>query len=123
MPNSDLEATTRSYLTRYDQRDLQACMSFFAEEAEVHFAMGTYRGPEAIEEWHRDRFEADLRVLEIERVKVQDQAVILDLVATSKTSRAWGFETFAGRATVSFDQGKIVKAEFGLRNALPLEGW
>lgn len=123
MQNADLEATTRSYLVFYDQRDLQACMRFFAEDATIHFAMGTYRGREAIEGWHRDRFEADLRVLEIEEARVQDSTVVLDVVATSKTSRAWNFETFAGRVIVSFDQAKIADAQFKLRTALPLENW
>jgi len=98
-------------------------MSFFANDATIHFAMGTYRGPKAIEDWHKDRFAADLRVLRIDEIRIEGDTVIIDAVATSRVARAWRFNSVAGRVTIVFGQGKIKEARFGLRTALPVEGW
>jgi ketosteroid isomerase-like protein len=119
----DLRATVQEYLEAYDRRDLDRCIQFFAEDATIRFAMGTFRGRQAIEEWHKDRFAADMRVLGVDEIRVQNDKVIVDLVAASNTSRAWGFDAVDARVTVTFRQGKVRQAEFGLRTVMPLEGW
>ena len=123
MQKPDLKATIQEYLDAYDRRDLGQCVEFFAEDATIHFAMGTFKGRQAIEEWHRDRFAADMRVLRVDEIKIQEEKVIVDLVAASNTSRAWGFDSVDARVTLAFQQGKIKQAEFGLRNVIPFEGW
>ena len=90
MEKTDLEATANAYLEAYDQRDLPKCMSFFAENATIHFGLGVYRGKQAIEEWHTQRFAADLRVTQVEGIRIQGDKAIIDGVATSKTARSWG---------------------------------
>jgi ketosteroid isomerase-like protein len=123
MQESDLKTAIAAYLEAYDQRALSTCMDFFAQDATILFAMGTYRGHQAIEKWHQDRFAADLRVTRVDEVKMDGDTVIVDVTATSKVARAWRFDSVAGRVTVVFRQGKIHKAEFGLRTALPIERW
>lgn len=118
-----LQATIQAYLQAFDQRDLAQCMAFFAEDATIDFALGIYRGTQAIESWHKDRFAADMRVLRVDAVRVQGNTVIVDLTATSNVARAWRVNSLAGRATVVFQDGKIKEAKFGLRMALPIEGW
>lgn len=123
MQQTDLQAVVQDYLQAYDQRDLARCMDFFAEDATVHFALGTYRGQQAIEEWHKDRFAADLRVTRIDEIRTQGDTVIVDAVATSKVAKAWRFDSVAGTATFVFQQDKIKEMKFGLRTTMPLEGW
>jgi ketosteroid isomerase-like protein len=123
MQETELQATIQDYLQAFDERDLSKCVDFFTEDAMIDFASGIYRGKQAIEEWHKDRFGADLRVLRVEGIKPKGSTVTVDLVVTSKVARAWRINSAAGRATVVFDQGKIKEARFGLRMALPIEGW
>jgi len=123
MQETDLQAVVQDYLQAYDQRDLARCMDFFAEDAIVHFALGTYRGQQAIEQWHKDRFAADLRVIRVDEVRTQGDTVIVDAVATSKVAKTWRFDSVAGTATFVFQQGKIKEVKFGLRTTMPLEGW
>lgn len=123
MQDTDLQATIQAYLQAFDLRDLTQCMDFFAEDATIHFGMGTYRGRQAIEEWHKGRFAADLRVIRVDKVRTQGDTVIVDVVAISKVARAWRFDSVAGRVTLLFQEGKVKEAKFGLRTAIPVEGW
>lgn len=123
MQETDLQATIQAYLRAFDQRDLSRCMNFFVENATIDFASGIYRGTQAIEGWHKDRFAADLRVLRVDAIRAQGNTVTVDVVATSNVARAWRVNSVAGRATVVFQDGKIKEARFGLRMALPIEGW
>lgn len=123
MQENNLEAAVREYLEAFNSRDLSRCMEFFADDARLDFAMGVYRGTKAIEEWHTKRFEADLRVLRVERVRSDGDTVTVDALATSKVAKAWKFPSVAGVVTFLFDQGKIKHGKFRLRTAIPVEGW
>ncbi len=120
---NDLQAVVQEYLQAYDQRDLDLCMNFFSDDAKISFGLGTYRGKQAIEEWHKNRFTADLRVKHIDKIKLQSDTVIVDAEATSKVARTWGFPSVAGRVTFGFQQGKIKEVNFALRSNIPLENW
>jgi hypothetical protein len=119
----ELEATIATYLQAFDSRDLARCTDFFAEDASIHFGLGTYRGRQAVEEWHKDRFAADVRVVRVERVASEGDSVKVDAVVTSRVARAWRFNSVAGTGSFVFNQGKITEAKFSLRMSLPLEGW
>jgi ketosteroid isomerase-like protein len=123
MQNTDLQAVVRAYLQAYDQRDLPRCMDFFAKDAVIDFASGIYRGKQAIGEWHKDRFAADLRIIRIDEIRTQSDTVTVDAVATSKVARAWRVDSVKGTATFVFQQGSIKEVKFGLRTRIPLEGW
>jgi hypothetical protein len=123
MDNLHLEATIKAYLQAFEQRDLAKCMEIYARDALIDFALGAYQGTQAIEEWHKDRFAADLRVLHVDEIRTSPNTVVVDAQATSKVARAWMFNSFAGRVTFTFEQDKVKKATFGLRTALPFEGW
>lgn len=123
MTDLDLESTVRAYLEAYSSRDLARCLDFFAADAKIDFASGIYSGRAAIQEWHQDRFAADMRVLRIDKVKVVGETVVVDLVANSKVVKQWRLNSLKGRVTLTFEGGKIRNAEFGLRGALPFEGW
>jgi hypothetical protein len=117
------EAIVKHYLEAFDNRDLSKCLEFFAEDARIDFAMGVYKGSKAIEEWHSKRFEADLRVLRVERIQTKGDAVTVDAIVTSKVAKAWKFPSVAGAVTFVFDQGKIKEGKFQLRTPIPIEGW
>lgn len=123
MQGTDLQAVVEAYLQAYDERDLARCMDFFAEDATIHFGMAVYRGRHAIEEWHEDRFAADLRVIRIDEIRVQGHTVIADVVVTSKRTKSWRLDPLGGRATVALEEGEIKEVKFGLRTSLPVEGW
>jgi hypothetical protein len=123
MTDVDLESTVRTYMEAYSSRDLPRCLDFFAPDARIDFASGIYTGRAAIEEWHQDRFAADMRVLRIDNVKVIGDSVVVDLVATSKVVKQWRLNSLKGRVTLTFEGHKVKNAEFGLRGALPFEGW
>lgn len=123
MPDADLRALVEAYLKAFEQRDLARCLECFADDATIDFAIGVYRGKRAIEEWHKDRFAADLRVTRIDDIRTLSDSVVVDAVATSKVARSWGIGSVAGTATFVFQDGKIKEATFGLRMAIPIEGW
>ena len=124
MQETNLRDTVTDYLQAFDQRDLGACLDFFAEECKINFAHGLYQGKTAVENWHNDRFKADMRVLEVEEIKVNGEEVVLDVVASSQVARRWRIPSLAGRVTILFGPGDLIReASFGLRTALPIEGW
>ncbi len=123
MQATDLEATVHAYLEAFEQRDLDKCVAFFADDAKIHFGPGVYQGREAIAGWHQDRFNAEFEVLKIDKIRVKGKQVIVDAVGTSKVARQWRFNSIAGKATFTFDDGKIKEVSFGLRMAIPLERW
>ena len=123
MQEENLEATVESYLKAFDDRDLSRCLEFFAEDARIDFAMGVYKGSKAIEEWHAKRFEADLRVIRVERIRSNGDTVTVAAIATSKVAQAWKFPSIAGAVTFVFDRGRIKQGKFRLRPPIPIEGW
>ena len=123
MRDDELQVVINSYLEAFHQRDLAACAGFFTDNAKIHFVMGVHQGRQAIEEWHKDRFAADVRVTRLEGVRVEGETVSVDAVATSKAIRAWRLGELAGTATFSLRDGKIETASFDLRTTFPIEGW
>lgn len=120
---ANLHATVTDYLAAYAARDVERCLSFFHDDAEMKFAFGTYRGRDALTEWHQDRFAANLRVLEIENIVVRGNVVTVDALATSDTAKIWRLSKFSGRVTLEFRDDHIAKAKFSLRTTIPIEGW
>ncbi|HEY63323.1 MAG TPA: nuclear transport factor 2 family protein [Caldilineae bacterium] len=120
---SDLASLLQEYLAAVEARDLDRCLDFYTDDAIIHFAMGVYKGRQAITDWHRERFNADLRVLQLDRVSSQGDELTCELVITSKRLKAWRINTLRGKGTFRFENGKIKEARFSLAGANPLEGW
>ncbi len=108
----------RSYLAAFDERDLTRCLEYFADDAEINFHMSVYRGKQQIEQWHKDRFEADLRLLKLEDIVVKGDSVVVEALVTSKKIRAWKIPSLSGEVSVRMDGGRFRSAVFKLR-ALP----
>jgi ketosteroid isomerase-like protein len=111
----DPESRARAYLEAFEARDMERCLDFFAEDAVIAFQSGVYRGRTQIEEWHRDRFSADLRLLRLNGIAVRGDTVVVDGVATSKRLRAWRIDSVHGAITIVFGGEQIKEATFGVR--------
>lgn len=119
----ELPSLIDSYLQAARERDLDGCMTYFAEDAKLTFMSGIFEGKPAIEEWHKERFDADLQFIRIDAIKTRGDTVTVDAVVTSKRIKAWKIGTLGGRATFRIADGKIKETSFGLRLHNPLEGW
>lgn len=104
---ADLEALTREYLDAFEARDVERCLSFFADDAAINFQGTVYRGPQAINEWHKDRFAANLRLTQLEKIRVNGDAVEVDGVASSDRLAAWKIKSLKGHVSLRFEDGKI----------------
>lgn len=110
-----LEEIIRAYLDSFEARDLKRCVGFFAEDAVIHFQTMSYRGRKAIEQWHSDRFEADLRVKCLESIRINLDTVSIDAVVSSKRLAAWMVNQIGGHVTVRFEMGKIKEYRLSAR--------
>ena len=121
---TDLKASVVAYLKAFEDRDLPKCMDAYAEDATIHFHVGVFQGRQAIEEWHKERFAADMRILEVSQTTVQDDTVIVDATVTSDRLRVWKISKLSGKATFLFDdQGDIQEVRLKARVYNPFEGW
>lgn len=123
MQETDLEGITRGYLAAFEARDMPGCMSYYADDATLNWAVGVYKGKQAIEEWHEDRFAADLKITRLDGINVQANTVVVDVVATSKRLSAWRLHSLSGRITFEFENGKIKDTKFSVKVTNPLENW
>jgi len=117
---ADLKALAESYLDAFHKRELDRCVDFFTDDATIDFNMTAYKGRQAIIDWHKDRFEADLKMLRLNNISVKGDTVTVDGVATSKRLVAWKAKSIAGRVTMRFADGKIKSGKLSARMTNPL---
>ncbi len=123
MADIDLSAQIQSYLEAFTQRDVARCMEFFGEDSTVHFAMGVYSGTSSIMEWHRARFDADLKVVQLESMAVDADQVVVEALVASKRLRALRINSIRVKGTFDFIDHRIREANFTLAGAGFLENW
>jgi hypothetical protein len=111
----DPEVTIRAYLEAFEARDLARCLEFYNDDAAVHFQFSPYEGIQAIEAWHRERFEADLRILRIEEIVTEGDGLQVNALVASKRLRAWRFENLSVTIDVEFGGGRIQTLRCDLR--------
>lgn len=97
----------QDYLKAFEARDLDRCTSFYADDAAIQFQFSRYGGRDSIETWHRERFDANLRVLRLEEVVVDDGAVTVDAVVASDRLAKWHFDSMSVRLIFDFQDGLI----------------
>jgi ketosteroid isomerase-like protein len=117
---TDLKAVTQAYLDAFDAQDLDRCMAFFADDAIVDFQMAKYQGRQAITDWHKDRFAANLKMVRLDSITVKGDTVQVDGVAKSKRLEAWKVKAVTGRITMVYDEnGKIKSGKLAARMTNP----
>ena len=120
---TDAQAFVQAYLDAFAARDVARCLDFYAPDAEVKFVSGVYAGRTALEEWHKERFAADLTILRVDSVTVDGDEVTIDLMLASNRLKFFRINSLAARATVRLENGLIRHAHFGPRFTDPFEGW
>ena len=108
-----------SYRRAFETRDLAGCVAFFAEDASIKFLFATYQGRAAIEDWHRDRFEAEVQITRLEDVTVQGSTVAINAVATSRKLRLFRIGEVKGTLTFRVEEGRFKEAVLTARKGVP----
>lgn len=119
----DTAQLIRSYLASLGAKDAERCADYFADDAVIYFTMGVYTGRPAIVDWHRERFEAGMTVLQIDKVVAQGSQVSCEIVIESKRLKAWRIQRLRGKGVFKLQDGKINDARFSLAGGNPLESW
>lgn len=121
------EAATRNLITTYlkafEHAELEQCMECFDTDATVEWLMGEYRGKESIEEWHKDRFAAGLKILRVDGMTIDGDVATVRITVTSKRLAAWRMPSLGGIVTVKFQDGKIQGTKFAARSINPQQNW
>lgn len=112
-----IEGTVGQYMEAFETRDATRCVSFFSDDAVVKFLNNTFRGRQGLETWHRERFNADLRILQVNRVQPTTAGLDVDVVVTSKVLKAWGMPHLGGRVKFAFEDDKIISVAFQMLSA------
>jgi uncharacterized protein (TIGR02246 family) len=118
-----LQALVEEYLTSLREQQLEKCLSLFADDATIEFQAGVFKGPKAIEEWHRDRFAAGFQILDVERMTVDGNTVTIEAAIASARLKAWKINRLSGQATIAFENGRIKEARLTPKLYNPFEGW
>jgi limonene-1,2-epoxide hydrolase len=118
-------AVVQSYVKALKEGDVDRCVDHFSDEAVIvmqHGMAGTFRGREAIEEWHKQRVAANAKVVNVDKLAAQGDEVTLEATVTTDRLRVWRIPRLSGTATIVVRQGKIEKAQLAVRMYNPLEG-
>jgi ketosteroid isomerase-like protein len=121
------QTTTRelieNYLKAFERGELERCMECFAADATLEWLMGEYRGKQSIEEWHKDRFDAGLKILRVDGMSIAGDVATVRLTVTSKRLAAWRMPSLGGIVTVQFKEGKIRGTQFAAKSINPQQNW
>jgi hypothetical protein len=119
----DAKALIEAYLEAFAACDVPRSMAFYADDAVLKFVSGVYNTRAAIEDWHKERFALDVKVLRIDSITVKDDTVKVDLMVASKRLQFYRISSLAARATIRLKNGLIGDVHFGPRFTDPFEGW
>ena len=115
MSDNNLAARVKAYLEAFDARNLTQCLDFYADDAVLTFHTGVYKGRQAIETWHKERFAADLRLIRLEGIAVRGNTATVEGTAASNRLRAWRISSINGIITFVFENDKVREAKFAAR--------
>jgi hypothetical protein len=119
-PQPGLKALAQAYLDAFHARDLDRCLEFFTDDASIDFNKTMYTGRQAIGEWHKDRFAADLKMVKMTSMTEAGDTVVVDGAIASKRLAAWRVTAVSGRVTIRFVNGKIQSGKLAPRMTNPL---
>jgi hypothetical protein len=111
----DPQAAIQDYLDVFHGREADRCTAFYADDAVIHFQFSRYSGRAAIASWHRERFEANLRVVRIDEVVAEDGTILVDAEIASDRLAKWSFDSLSVRLTFEFHEGLIRALKCELR--------
>ena len=100
-----------AYLDAFRAHDLASCLEFFADDAIVRFLDKRFRGRREIAEWHRQRFDAGVRLTDVKVAEPTGKCVDVDIKGDSKVVRSWR-ATFRSRVVFQTAAGKFTDLSF-----------
>ena len=108
-----------TYLDAFERREVSECADLFTEDAVLHFGpatlgLGLFRGRDGIERWHRERFTAGARVMEVDGIEAHGDQVRARILVSSPRLKAVRIPDLRGSATFFFDGSKIRQLKLGL---------
>jgi len=116
------EATARelieAYLRAFERREMEQCMDCFNSDATLEWLTDEYRGKFSIEEWHKDRFAAGLKILRVDEMNIYGDVATVRLTVTSKPLVALQRPSLGGVVSVKFQNGKIHGVKVAARVAV-----
>jgi hypothetical protein len=107
-----------AYREAFDRKDVAACVGFFADDAVLKFLFGTFQGRKNIEDWHRDRFAAEVQILRVDDLTVEGNRVVLNAIVTSRKLKRFRMDEVKGTATFEVQDGRFREAQFGPRRGV-----
>ena len=113
----------QTYLSAFERGELEQCMECFDPDASLEWLMGEYRGKDSIEEWHKDRFAAGLKILRVDGISIDGDVATIRITVTSKRLAAWRMPSLGGIVTVRFHDGKIHGTKFAAKSINPQQNW
>src|SRR6266567_2502922 len=96
----DLKALTQAYLDAFHARNLDRCLELFTDDPVIDFNKTMYNGRKAVTDWHKDRFEADLKLVKTNSITEEGDTVVVDGAVASKRLAAWRVKAVSGRVTM-----------------------
>jgi hypothetical protein len=109
------ETLVRDYLSAFEARDVDGCTALYADDGVVQFQFSRYDGREAIKTWHRERFDANLRVVRVDEVAVDEGEVTVDALVASDRLQKWNFDSLGVRLTFALDGRRIRELRCNVR--------
>ena len=125
MQEPDPREVVQAYVKALKKGDLDRCLDLFSDDAIIvmqHGMAGTFKGREAIEEWHKKRFAANAKIVSVDKLVAEDHDVTLEATVTTDRLRVWRIPRLSGTATFVVRQGRIEEAQLAVRMYNPLEG-
>jgi hypothetical protein len=123
MEQANTRELIETYLSLFERGELEQCVDCFDSDATLEWMMGEYRGKPSIEEWHKDRFAAGLKILRVDGMSIDGDVATVRVTVTSKRLAVWRMPSLAGIVTVGFQRGKIHSTKFAAKSINPQQNW
>jgi ketosteroid isomerase-like protein len=115
MPSpEELKQRVEAFVAAFEARDLEKTLSFFSEDACVHFIGDDYVGTDALRTWIQDRFDANLRIVKLRGIDMEGEKAILRGEIDSDRIRAWPASGISGIMTIAFEGDLFKEFSFGM---------
>ena len=112
------QALVEAYREAFDRKDVDACVRFFADDAVLKFLFGTFQGRKHIEDWHRDRFAAEVQILRVDDLTVEGNRVVLNAIVTSRKLKRFRMDEVKGTGIFEIHDGRFREVQLGPRRGV-----
>lgn len=118
LPEKGPQELVEEYREAFEAGDAARCAGFFAEDAILKFIFGTFKGRKAIEDWHKERFSAEVELLKVESMSVEGDQVSMNAAVTSRKLRRFRMNEVKGTAVFHLRDGLFSEAHFSPRRGV-----